>query len=238
MMDRVSNAASPTAPAEPGSPSTTPPAKPLVPVLAGETLATTQPSSLWRDTLGSVFRQRSAVVGMVVLSILILIAVFAINAAVLVAAVAGLALSPATVSSRINASEVAVLAVGVAGTSWASSACATACSSPATPSAAGWSSRERRGRRLAPRMGRSAHGSGPAPRLASGSDPVEEERHGLPVTFPRRRRAAAADLSQVPDARAGRGRDVPRVRLGPARGLPPGAYLAASMTDPARAVPM
>ena len=48
-----------------------------MPVLAGETLATTQPSSLWRDTLGSVFRQRSAVVGMVVLSILILIAVFA-----------------------------------------------------------------------------------------------------------------------------------------------------------------
>ena len=40
--------------------------------------------------------------------------VFAINAAVLVAAVAVLALSPATVSSRINASEVAVLAIGVA----------------------------------------------------------------------------------------------------------------------------
>jgi two-component system sensor histidine kinase UhpB len=40
--------------------------------------------------------------------------VFAINAAVLVAAVVTLALSPATVSSRIEASEVAVLAVGVA----------------------------------------------------------------------------------------------------------------------------
>jgi two-component system sensor histidine kinase UhpB len=39
--------------------------------------------------------------------------VFAINAAVLVAAVAVLALSPATVSSRINAGEVAVLGVGV-----------------------------------------------------------------------------------------------------------------------------
>src|SRR5580765_2703095 len=40
--------------------------------------------------------------------------VFAINAAVLVAAVALLALSPATVSSRINAGEVAVLGLGVA----------------------------------------------------------------------------------------------------------------------------
>jgi two-component system sensor histidine kinase UhpB len=40
--------------------------------------------------------------------------VFAINAVVLVGAVAVLALSPATVSSRITAGEVAVLAVGVA----------------------------------------------------------------------------------------------------------------------------
>jgi len=40
--------------------------------------------------------------------------VFAINAAVLVAAVAVLALSPATVSSRINAGEGAVLGLGVA----------------------------------------------------------------------------------------------------------------------------
>jgi len=40
--------------------------------------------------------------------------VFAINAAVLVAAVAVLALSPATVSSRINAGEVALLGIGVA----------------------------------------------------------------------------------------------------------------------------
>jgi two-component system, NarL family, sensor histidine kinase UhpB len=39
--------------------------------------------------------------------------VFAINAAVLVGAVAVLALSPATVSSRINAGEVAVLGAGV-----------------------------------------------------------------------------------------------------------------------------
>jgi len=41
--------------------------------------------------------------------------VFAVNAALLVAAVAVLALSPATVSSRINAGELAVLAIGVAG---------------------------------------------------------------------------------------------------------------------------
>jgi two-component system sensor histidine kinase UhpB len=41
--------------------------------------------------------------------------VFAINAAVLVAAVITLAVSPATVSSRINAGEVTVLALGVAG---------------------------------------------------------------------------------------------------------------------------
>jgi two-component system sensor histidine kinase UhpB len=41
--------------------------------------------------------------------------VFAINAAVLVAAVTTLAVSPATVSSRISAGEVAVLALGVAG---------------------------------------------------------------------------------------------------------------------------
>jgi two-component system sensor histidine kinase UhpB len=40
--------------------------------------------------------------------------VFAINAAVLVAAVAVLALSPATVSSRVDGGEVAVLGVGVA----------------------------------------------------------------------------------------------------------------------------
>jgi two-component system, NarL family, sensor histidine kinase UhpB len=41
--------------------------------------------------------------------------VFAINAAVLVAAVATLALSPATVSSRVNTGELAVLALGVTG---------------------------------------------------------------------------------------------------------------------------
>ncbi len=73
MTARTTTPATPATPAGPGSPSTTP----LDPALAGETLATAKPSSLWRDTLGSVFRQRSAVVGMVVLSILILIAVFA-----------------------------------------------------------------------------------------------------------------------------------------------------------------
>jgi peptide/nickel transport system permease protein len=77
-MDRLSTPVTPTAPGGPGAPpSTAPPATPLDPALASETLATTKPSSLWRDTLGSVFRQRSAVVGMLVLSVLILIAVFA-----------------------------------------------------------------------------------------------------------------------------------------------------------------
>ena len=45
--------------------------------LAAETLTTAKPASLWRDTLGSVLRQRSAVVGLVILTTLILIAVFA-----------------------------------------------------------------------------------------------------------------------------------------------------------------
>ena len=45
--------------------------------LASETLTTAKPASLWRDTLGSVLRQRSAVVGLVILTTLILIAVFA-----------------------------------------------------------------------------------------------------------------------------------------------------------------
>ena len=57
--------------------------------------------------------------------------VFAINAAVLVAAVAVLALSPATVSSRIEAGEVAVLGVGVAARARRQPArCCGACSRP------------------------------------------------------------------------------------------------------------
>ena len=40
-------------------------------------LARTRPANLWRDTLASVLRQRSAVVGLAILVVLILIAVFA-----------------------------------------------------------------------------------------------------------------------------------------------------------------
>jgi peptide/nickel transport system permease protein len=47
------------------------------PLLATEPVATARPASLWRDTLGSVLRQRSAVVGLILLSFLILVAVFA-----------------------------------------------------------------------------------------------------------------------------------------------------------------
>jgi peptide/nickel transport system permease protein len=42
-----------------------------------DTLAATRPASLWRDTLGSVLRQRSAVVGLVILLFLVLVAIFA-----------------------------------------------------------------------------------------------------------------------------------------------------------------
>ncbi len=53
-----------------------------VPAIAGDPLlvdsvATTRPASLWRDTLGSVLRQRSAVVGLVILLFLLLVAIFA-----------------------------------------------------------------------------------------------------------------------------------------------------------------
>jgi peptide/nickel transport system permease protein len=47
------------------------------PVTATEPIASARPASLWRDTLGSILRQRSAVVGLVLLSFLILVAVFA-----------------------------------------------------------------------------------------------------------------------------------------------------------------
>ncbi len=52
--------------------SLTPPAP-----LAADPLATTRPASLWRDTLASVLRQRSAVVGLLILVFLILVAIFA-----------------------------------------------------------------------------------------------------------------------------------------------------------------
>jgi len=42
-----------------------------------ETVDTTRPASLWRDTLGSILRQRSAVVGLAILGILVFVGVFA-----------------------------------------------------------------------------------------------------------------------------------------------------------------
>jgi peptide/nickel transport system permease protein len=47
------------------------------PALPAEPMAATRPASLWRDTLGSVLRQRSSIVGLVILAILISLAVFA-----------------------------------------------------------------------------------------------------------------------------------------------------------------
>jgi peptide/nickel transport system permease protein len=45
--------------------------------LIGDPLAVARPSNLWRDTLGNVFRQRSAIVGATILVMLVLVAVFA-----------------------------------------------------------------------------------------------------------------------------------------------------------------
>jgi peptide/nickel transport system permease protein len=45
--------------------------------LTGDPLAVARPSNLWRDTLGNVLRQRSAVVGMTILVLLVLVAIFA-----------------------------------------------------------------------------------------------------------------------------------------------------------------
>jgi peptide/nickel transport system permease protein len=53
-----------------------PPLSPVAPA-AGDTLAAARPASLWRDTLGSVLRQRSAVVGLIILVFLVLVALFA-----------------------------------------------------------------------------------------------------------------------------------------------------------------
>jgi peptide/nickel transport system permease protein len=44
---------------------------------AGETLLSARPASLWRDTLANVFRQRSAIVGSVILGFLVIVGVFA-----------------------------------------------------------------------------------------------------------------------------------------------------------------
>ena len=53
-------------------------ATPVAPApLAADTLATAKPASLWRDTLGSVLRQRSAIVGLAILSVMVFISVFA-----------------------------------------------------------------------------------------------------------------------------------------------------------------
>jgi peptide/nickel transport system permease protein len=47
------------------------------PISATEPIASARPASLWRDTLGSILRQRSARVGLMLLTFLILVAVFA-----------------------------------------------------------------------------------------------------------------------------------------------------------------
>lgn len=52
------------------------PASASDPLLA-ETLATARPASLWRDTLGSILRQRSAIVGVTILGFLLFVAIFA-----------------------------------------------------------------------------------------------------------------------------------------------------------------
>lgn len=64
-----------TTPSTPSTPAQ--PATPIEPALIADPVATAKPASLWRDTLGSVLRQRSAVVGLVVLTVLISLAVFA-----------------------------------------------------------------------------------------------------------------------------------------------------------------
>jgi peptide/nickel transport system permease protein len=48
-----------------------------LPALIDDPLARTRPTSLWRDTLGNILRQRSAIVGLVILTILVLSAIFA-----------------------------------------------------------------------------------------------------------------------------------------------------------------
>lgn len=52
-----------------------PSAAPASPV--AETLTSTKHASLWRDTLGSILRQRSAVVGLLILGVLVFMSVFA-----------------------------------------------------------------------------------------------------------------------------------------------------------------
>ena len=51
---------------------TAPTTAPLV-----EAVDTARPASLWRDTLGSILRQRSAVIGLIILGIFVFVGVFA-----------------------------------------------------------------------------------------------------------------------------------------------------------------
>jgi peptide/nickel transport system permease protein len=53
------------------------PLAPSGPVSPDTTVAGARPSSLWRDTLANVLRQRSAIVGLIILGSLVLMAVFA-----------------------------------------------------------------------------------------------------------------------------------------------------------------
>jgi peptide/nickel transport system permease protein len=56
----------------------TAPVVPVVPEpLAVDRLAGARPASLWRDTLGSILRQRSAIVGLAILAVLVFMSVFA-----------------------------------------------------------------------------------------------------------------------------------------------------------------
>jgi ABC-type dipeptide/oligopeptide/nickel transport system permease subunit len=71
----VSATAEPLGPGGGGLPAGTPGA--AVPVVATDPLARGRPASLWRDTLGNVLRQRSAIVGLLILTVLVLTAVFA-----------------------------------------------------------------------------------------------------------------------------------------------------------------
>jgi ABC-type dipeptide/oligopeptide/nickel transport system permease subunit len=48
-----------------------------LPALVDDPLARGRPASLWRDTLGNVLRQRSSIVGLFILTVLVLTAVFA-----------------------------------------------------------------------------------------------------------------------------------------------------------------
>jgi peptide/nickel transport system permease protein len=71
----VSATAEPLGPGGSGLPAGTPGA--ALPALVEDPLARARPASLWRDTLGNVLRQRSAIVGLFILTVLVLTAVFA-----------------------------------------------------------------------------------------------------------------------------------------------------------------